>query len=163
VTGWATLAKGVEVSSQTTITLGQRIDIWRSLMEVHAAVASELGAELTVRHGLSVNEFDALVNIPTAGLRHHELTDRVILSQSALSRLLDRLEARELIERSEAYADGRGVEIRLTTAGRKLKTQAVRTNAAIVERTFTGQLTDRELTVLGAAFERICAAARGSE
>jgi len=151
------------VSSQTTITLGRRIDMWRSLMEVHAAVVSQLGTELTERHGLSVNEFDALVNIPTAGLRHHELTDRVILSQSALSRLLDRLEARGLIERSEAHADGRGVEIRLTTAGRTLKTQAVRTNATVVERTFTGQLTDRELTVLATALERICAAARASE
>jgi DNA-binding MarR family transcriptional regulator len=128
-------------------------------MLVYAAVLRTLGAELEERHGLSVNEFDALVNIPGEGLRHRDLTERVILSQSALSRLLDRLEARGLIERHSTTDDARGVEIRLTRAGRRLQVQAVRTNASVVEREFTGMLTDTELTVLGECLPRVARSA----
>jgi DNA-binding MarR family transcriptional regulator len=132
------------------ISIGAKVAMWRSLMEVHAAVLRTLEAELEAKHQLSVNEFDALVNIPSEGLRHRELTARVILSQSALSRLLDRLEERGLIERSGAASDGRGTQVRLTTAGRRLKAHAVRTNAEVVDREFSSHLDARELDQLRA-------------
>ena len=124
-------------------------------MEVHAAVLRALGAELGVRHGLSVNEFDVLVNIPRHGIRHRDLTCRVILTQSALSRLLDRLEVRGLIRRRSAGDDGRGVEVELTAAGGRLQRQAMRTNADVVDREFAGKLDPAVLSALGMAFERL--------
>lgn len=41
-----------------------KVGVWRGLMEVHTAVMGELERELELHHRLTVNEFDALVNIP---------------------------------------------------------------------------------------------------
>ncbi|ASO20802.1 DNA-binding MarR family transcriptional regulator [Actinoalloteichus hoggarensis] len=132
-----------------------KVDVWRSLMEVHAMVLAELEHEFATRHGLSISEFDALSNIPTGGVRLRELTDRVVLSQSALSRLVDRLERRGLVERSVLPDDSRAVYVRLTSAGRRLMLAAVHTNAAVVERSFADRLSTPELGTLGTVLGRL--------
>ncbi|MER7014250.1 MarR family transcriptional regulator [Saccharopolyspora sp. NPDC000359] len=132
-----------------------RVAVWRSMMEVHAAVLREIEADLADRHGLSVNEFDALINIPAGGVGLRELTDRVILSQSALSRLVDRLETRGLVVRVGAVGDFRAVDVELTAEGRKLARSAARTNAAAVERAFADRLSEAELEYLHEVFSRI--------
>lgn len=128
------------------------IDVWRSVMEVHAVVFSGLERELGERHRLTVSEFDALVNIPRDGVRMRELTERVVLSQSATSRLIDRLVRRGLVARSSAADDSRGVTIRLTDAGHRLTRAAIRTNADVIEREFTDHLTSEQLLALAEAF-----------
>ena len=139
----------------TAPTLAYRVDTWRALMEVHAAVLRSAGVALAARHQLSVSEFDALVNIPRRGARHRDLTRRVILTQSALSRLLDRLEARGLIEGHAAVDDGRGVQILLTPAGAQLQRQAIRTNADVIDREFTSKLDPTEVATLHDIFDRL--------
>ena len=60
---------------------------------------------------LAVNEYDVLFTLsrcPSGWLRLNELNDNVLLSQSSLSRLVDRLEKRGLVERMPAPNDGRG-------------------------------------------------------
>lgn len=132
-----------------------KVGVWRALMEVHAAVLAELERELTARHGLSVSEFDAMVNIPRDGTRIRDLVDRVVLSQSATSRLVDRLVRRGFVARADAADDSRGVVIRLTPAGRKVLLAASRTNAAVVQRAFTDELTAAELDTFDAVFARL--------
>jgi DNA-binding MarR family transcriptional regulator len=132
-----------------------KVGVWRALMEVHAAVLREIETELACRHGLTVSEFDALVNIPRDGTRVRELTERVVLSQSATSRLLDRLERRGFVAREGAVDDSRSVVIRLTAEGRKVIRAAARTNAHVVERAFADHLTPEELGILDAAFTRL--------
>ena len=77
-----------------------------------------------------------LSRCPSGWLRLNELNDNVLLSQSSLSRLVERLEKRGLVERMPAPDDGRGVLIRLTEAGRELQKQIgrehVRDIAALV-------------------------------
>ncbi|MEU0600005.1 MarR family transcriptional regulator [Streptomyces sp. NPDC006393] len=125
-----------------------KVDVWRSLMEVHNAVLREIEGALAERHRLSVSEFDTLVNIPLEGTRLRELKDRVVLSQSAVSRLCDRLEDRGYITRAPVDEDMRGASIQLTEAGRKLLRGAVRTNAEVVERAFADRLSEAQLTSL---------------
>ncbi|AOS63537.1 MarR family winged helix-turn-helix transcriptional regulator [Actinoalloteichus hymeniacidonis] len=132
-----------------------KVDVWRSVMEVHARVLGELEREFTTRHGLSISDFDTLSNIPTGGVRLRELTDRVVLSQSALSRLVDRLERRGLVERSVPPDDSRAVYVRLTSQGRRLALAAIRTNADVVERVFADRLSEPELRALGTVFGRL--------
>ncbi|WP_166350590.1 MarR family winged helix-turn-helix transcriptional regulator [Phytoactinopolyspora limicola] len=134
-----------------------KVHVWRSLMEVHAGVLAELERELTTLHGLTLNEFDTLVNIPRDGIRPGELAHRVILSQSAVSRLVDRLERRGYVVREEAADDSRGVMVRVTPEGRAVLHPAIRTNATVVERAFADWLTPDELDVLDGAFARILA------
>ncbi|AUS80174.1 MarR family transcriptional regulator [Actinoalloteichus sp. AHMU CJ021] len=145
---------GVDVRAGRAATR-RRVGVWRSLMEVHSSVLRELERELTARHGLSVSEFDTVVNIPTGGVGLSELTGRVVLSQSAVSRLVDRLTRRGLLERTTAPGDSRAVRVRLTSLGRRLQVAAIRTNAEVVERCFAGRLSEEELRVLGAAFDRL--------
>ncbi|MEV6655061.1 MarR family transcriptional regulator [Streptomyces sp. NPDC051219] len=137
-----------------------KVGVWRGLMEVYTAVMGELERELELHHRLAVNEFDALVNIPPGGTRVRELTERVVLSQSATSRLVDRLERRGLVARESAVDDSRSVVIRLTDEGRKVIRAAIRTNAEVVERAFINHLTPQELVIIDAAFTRLRAEAR---
>ncbi|MEU6578774.1 MarR family transcriptional regulator [Streptomyces sp. NPDC046805] len=117
-------------------------------MEVHTTVLRKIERELAERHKLSISEFDTLVNIPLSGTRLRELKDRVVLSQSAISRLCDRLADRGLITRSPVDEDMRGAAIQLTDAGRKLLRSAVRTNAEVVEREFGDRLSEPQLESL---------------
>lgn len=132
-----------------------KVAVWRSLMEVHQEVLAQIEIELEREHGLSGKEFDTLINIPTAGVRFRNLRERVILSQSALSRLVDRLETKGLVDRTPSEDDSRGIEIELTNAGRELARSAARTNAAVVERCFADRLSTEELETLSGIFTRL--------
>lgn len=125
--------------------LRDKVAVWRSFMEVHAKVLAELDHELTRGHQLTVSEFDTLINLPRGGVPMRELRERVILSQSALSRLVDRLERRGYVERTRLDGDSRAVFVRLTHEGRKVAHAAARTNAAVVDRAFAERLSADEL------------------
>lgn len=125
-----------------------KVGVWRSLMEVHNTVLRKIEHELAERHRLSISEFDTLVNIPLKGTRLRELKDRVVLTQSAVSRLCDKLADRGLITRSPLEEDARGAMIHLTDAGRKVLRNAARTNAEVVERTFADRLSQTQLESL---------------
>ncbi|RAG60176.1 hypothetical protein DN550_35335, partial [Burkholderia multivorans] len=91
------------------------------------------------RHNLTLNEFDTLINTPPdEQIRHRDLLRSMVLSRSALSRLLRRLEARRLVIQSPDPEDQRGVLVELTEAGRKLREESAQTNAEIIFAGFSG-------------------------
>ncbi len=113
-------------------------ETWESLFRAQVAVMRRLQAAPAFK-ALALNEYDVLFTLsrcPSGWLRLNELNDNVLLSQSSLSRLVERLEKRGLVERTPAPEDGRGVLIRLTDAGRDLQKQIgrehVRDIAALV-------------------------------
>lgn len=117
-------------------TTASSITVWRTMLEIHAGLIEEL-SDAFATHGLSVSEFDVLVNIaPDEGVRHKDLACRVVLTRSALTRLVDRLIGRGLVVRSPDDVDGRGIRVSLTQAGTELRQAAARANAAIVRRRF---------------------------
>ncbi|MFF4795679.1 MarR family winged helix-turn-helix transcriptional regulator [Streptomyces sp. NPDC001276] len=125
-----------------------KVTVWRTFLQVQHDVLGEIEKELAERHRLSVSEFDTLVNIPLGGIRLRELKKQVVLTQSAVSRLCDRLVDRGLVSRSPVADDARGATIRLTGAGRKLIRSAARTNAEVVERMFADRLSQAQLESL---------------
>ncbi|GGZ59539.1 hypothetical protein GCM10010387_61600 [Streptomyces inusitatus] len=146
-----------------TMSRSFKVGVWRSLMEVHNAVLGEIEHELAERHRLSVSEFDALVNIPLAGTRLKDLKERIVLTQSAVSRLCDRLAQRGLVTRTPIEEDQRGAMITLTDSGRKLLREAVRTNAEVVQRSFADPLSRDELLALHEVFGRLKAGGQPRE
>src|SRR5215468_2861593 len=71
------------------------VSAWRALAARHAAVSAALERELGDRHGLGVSEFEVLERLAENAehkFRVQELAEAVHLSQSALSRLIGRLE-----------------------------------------------------------------------
>ena len=94
-------------------------ETWESLFRAQVAVMRRLQAGPAFK-SLAVNEYDVLFTLsrcPSGWLRLNELNDNVLLSQSSLSRLVERLEKRGLVERMPAPDDGRGVLVRLTDGG----------------------------------------------
>ena len=100
-------------------------ETWESLFRAQVAVMRRLQSGPAFK-ALAVNEYDVLFTLsrcPSGWLRLNELNDNVLLSQSSLSRLVERLEKRGLVERMPAPQDGRGVLLKLTDAGRELQKQ----------------------------------------
>ncbi|MBT2547929.1 MarR family winged helix-turn-helix transcriptional regulator [Arthrobacter sp. ISL-65] len=98
-------------------------ETWESLFRAQVAVMRRLQSGPAFRD-LAVNEYDVLFTLsrcPSGWLRLNELNDNVLLSQSSLSRLVDRLEKRGLVERQPAPNDGRGVLLKLTEEGAALQ------------------------------------------
>lgn len=107
--------------SMSTVRLAA--ETWESLFRAQVAVMRRLQSGPAFRN-LAVNEYDVLFTLsrcPSGWLRLNELNDNVLLSQSSLSRLVDRLEKRGLVERTPAPDDGRGVLLKLTEEGAALQ------------------------------------------
>lgn len=98
-------------------------ETWESLFRAQVAVMRRLQAGPAFRK-VALNEYDVLFTLsrcPSGWLRLNELNDNVLLSQSSLSRLVERLEKRGLVVRMAAPNDGRGVLLKLTDEGAALQ------------------------------------------
>ncbi len=130
---------------------------WRAFLGAHAAVISQLSIELKELHDLPLTWYDVLVQLEEAGgsLRMHELAARLLLSRSATTRFVDRLERAGLIHREACPSDRRGTFVVLTDHGReRLKTSAP-DHLDGVKRVFADRLTPAELEVLSTALTKL--------
>ncbi len=97
-----------------------RLRAWIAFLQAYAVVTRRLEAELQAERRLSLADYDALVQLAMAEdrrLRMSELADRVVLSRSGVSRLVDRLVADGLVARRACPTDARGSWAELTPAG----------------------------------------------
>jgi DNA-binding MarR family transcriptional regulator len=113
------------------------ISEWRELLARHARVNDALEKELQAKHSLSVSEFETLQRIAESmddGCRLQQLVDDVHMSQSALSRMISRLEERGLVHRASCPEDRRGMKACLTESGRERLDAATPTQADVLRR-----------------------------
>jgi DNA-binding MarR family transcriptional regulator len=129
---------------------------WRSFLRAHAQITRKLEAELVAEHDLPLPSYDVLLQLaesPGRRLRMTELADRVLLSRSGLTRLVDRLEREGLVERAACPGDARGTHAVLTDAGLTRLRQAAPTHLRGIAEHVTGRLTPHEVdqlrTVMG--------------
>jgi DNA-binding MarR family transcriptional regulator len=111
------------------------VAVWRQLMTSHARVSEALEHELQRRHGLSLSEFEVLQRLAESEQgkrRMQELADDSHLSQSALSRLVGRLEGKELATRAICDHDRRGIWACITPAGRAAQRTAESTHRQVL-------------------------------
>jgi DNA-binding MarR family transcriptional regulator len=112
---------------------------WRDILSVHARTMCEIDRALHP-HGLGASDFEVLdllsAQAPQEGehCRVQNLVGRVHLSQSALSRLIGRLEKDGLVTRSVCADDRRGVWVSLTAKGRTLHSEVRPLQRAVLER-----------------------------
>lgn len=131
---------------------------WRAFLRSHAQVLRRLEHDLVAEHDLPLASYDVLVQLseaPMRALRMTELADRVLLSRSGLTRLVDRLEREGLVERRACPSDARGTLAVLTDAGAERLRAAWPTHLAGVVDRFVGRFTDDELAVLGRLLTRL--------
>jgi len=119
---------------------------WEALLTAHSVLMRRFAEDSVWKdHGLAMREYDVLYTLAKSGGRAAETGDEsacaarigelqqgVLLSQPALSRMVDRLAARGLVERVEDEEDGRAVRVRLTAAGLELQRSVGRAHARSV-------------------------------
>jgi DNA-binding MarR family transcriptional regulator len=140
---------------------GLEIAAWRAFLRAGTASTQALEAALADT-GVSHSEYDVLVNVATGpkdGLRPTELAERVLITKSGLTRLLDRLVERGYIERRVCASDRRGQLIVLTQDGRRAFRRAAPNVVRAIGTIFGDHFTDRDVTALRVACERIATAA----
>lgn len=117
-------------------------------LRAHAQVTRSLEAELVAEHDLPLPSYDVLVQLsesPDRRLRMTELADRVLLSRSGLTRLVDRLAREGLVERQSCPSDARGTLAVLTETGLQRLQDAWPTHLRGVAEHVTGKLTAEEI------------------
>ncbi|MFF0744698.1 MarR family winged helix-turn-helix transcriptional regulator [Streptomyces sp. NPDC004111] len=130
------------------------VEEWRGVLALHARTVCALDRALHP-FGLGASDFEVLdvlageaadaagqgspANGGECAFRVQEIADRVHLSQSALSRLVGRLERDGLVTRGMCEKDRRGVRVVLTRKGRDLHSRVLPEQRAVLERMLTGK------------------------
>jgi DNA-binding MarR family transcriptional regulator len=133
-------------------------DAWIGMLETHKRLTRELDAELEARYGLSLSSLELLGRLGAADghqLRLTALAQAAGLSLSRVSRIVDVLCTRELVQRRPSTEDARAVEAHITPAGLKLVTEAQASHFASVQKSFFDALRPGELDVLAGVFGRL--------
>lgn len=150
------------MSSQVTERRSPAAEAWIGLLRAHAATTRQFNAELLETHGLTLNDFDVLAQLsrgPDYGLKRSELAERVLLTPSGITRLLDGLERAGYVARGECETDARVTYAVLTDAGREKLRQASKTHLAGVRALLSERFTEDELQQLGELLGRLPLAA----
>ncbi len=131
---------------------------WEAFIFAHAAVVGRIERETSRADIVSLTWYDVLValaNAPQQRLRLNELAERVVLSRSGLTRLLDRIEKAGLIRREPAPGDRRGTFAVLTREGAWAQHQTWPYYAAGIAQHFSQYLSEQEKRVLATALRRV--------
>jgi DNA-binding MarR family transcriptional regulator len=133
------------------------LSAWRGMLQVHAQVTQQLDAQMHAEHGLSVSAYEVLMflaDAPQRRLRMSDIAERVLLTRSGCTRLVDRLVEQGYVTRCAASTDGRGLYARLSDAGLEKVTAARATHHQGVRRFFSDHLTATDQIALGDIWAR---------
>ncbi|MDO9355991.1 MAG: MarR family transcriptional regulator [Solirubrobacteraceae bacterium] len=136
------------------------LDAWRGMLQVHAKVTAALDAEMQAEHGFPASTYEVLMflgNAPGHRLRMAEIADRVLLTRSGCTRLVDRLVKLGFVERSSTPEDGRGFFATLTPAGVEKLESARETHYRGVRSQFLAGLSVADQLVLADVWKRALA------
>ena len=134
------------------------LDAWVAFLRSHAAITRELSAQLQRDHGLTISDYEVLVHLSRADdgmLRRVDLAERVVLSASGITRLLEGLERGGYVEKASCAADARVSYAKLTDAGRRKLREASVTHLAGIDELFSGRYSDSELATLASLLSRL--------
>jgi DNA-binding MarR family transcriptional regulator len=138
------------------------VDTFVRLIRGHAATTRELSARLVAEHGLTINDFEALLHLARSEggrMRRVDLAQMLILTASGVTRLLDGLENSGFVERAACASDRRVTYAVLTEAGREKLAEAQSSHVADVRTFFEERFSEEELDQLAALLGRLPEAA----
>ena len=150
----------MSVAAATDRLTALELSAWRGMLETHARLTHALDSEMRAEHGLPVSSYEVLMFLgeaPGHRMRMSDIADRILLSRSGLTRLVDRLEELGYVSRCAVESDGRGQFAKLTPAGVDKLAAARRTHLTGVRAHFLERLTEDDQRVLGEIWDRISA------
>jgi DNA-binding MarR family transcriptional regulator len=133
----------------TKKSLGEvQLAAWKSLLNAHAVAVGAIETRLREAGEIPLTWYDVLWALRKSGddccLRFRQLQDEIVLSRSALSRLIDTLAKAGLVKKQTCAKDARGLDVELTEKGHKALTSAWPIYSAGITEHFARQLTAEE-------------------
>ena len=131
---------------------------WMRFLRAHAAVTRQLSARLESQHGLTLSDYDVLIQLyhaPERRMRRIDIARVVLLSPSGITRLLDGLEHAGWVEKVRCESDARVVYAALTAAGTRKCEDARLTHLADIEELFSSRFSGDEHEALGELLGRL--------
>jgi len=135
-----------------------RLRAWRTFLYAHAQVRRQLERELQAEQAMGLGEYEVLLTLAYSDarrLRMSELADRLALSRSGATRLVDRLESDRLVERMSCESDRRGQWAQLTESGLERLREASPTHLRGIGEHFLDRIPVGELQALRATLNRV--------
>ena len=132
--------------SETSVAVGA----WEALFRAQVSVMRELHAAFPTDE-ISFNEYDVLFNLssqPERRARIRDLTRHLLLTQPSISRLVDRLAAKGVVEKLSDPGDGRGIIVSMTSTGYDLYRRTAVSHASAIRSRVGGSLDHDELVAL---------------
>jgi DNA-binding MarR family transcriptional regulator len=127
-------------------------------VRAHATTTRRFNAELVAEHGLTLNDYEVLLHLSHADgrrLRRVDLAERVLLTPSGITRLLEGLERAGWVERASCDSDARVTYAQLTDEGLEKLRDAADSHVAGILDFFGKRFSKEELKVLGGLLERL--------
>jgi DNA-binding MarR family transcriptional regulator len=142
--------------------ISNAVEVWGRLLRGHAGVARELSASLQAEHGLTINDYEALLllsNTEGNALRRIDLAARLVLTASGVTRLLDGLERAGWVAKQDCETDARVTYAVLTDSGHAKLDQAACSHVAHIRTLLEERYTCAELETLTELLSRLPGAA----
>ena len=142
------------------------IRTWIRFLATHSAITHELEARLMGAHGLTLSDYDVLVQLaraPEGKLRNIDLAKAVVLTRSGVTRLVDGLEKDGLVARSSCPSDKRGTFVSLTSVGLARLREATSTHVEGVRELFVERLGEEGVAQMDALLRSLPAGADCTE
>ena len=144
--------------SQVLSTQAKTLGPWIPFLRAHAALTRELSARLEAAHGLTLSDFDVLVQLyhaPERSLRRVDIARAVLLTASGITRLLDGLERAGWVEKRACATDARVSYAVLTAGGLRKFEEAQTSHLADIEELFGSRFSDEERDQLAELLGRL--------
>ena len=131
---------------------------WVRLLRAHASIVRQFNSDLVHAHGLTLNDYEVLLHLarePERRLRRVDLADRVLLTPSGITRLLDGLERTGYVTRAQCAGDARVTYAVLTDKGYDKLREASPTHLESIRSLFSARFGVQELETLAALLARL--------
>jgi DNA-binding MarR family transcriptional regulator len=142
----------------TQVQRPQRFAAFVAFLRAHAAITRELSAQLQRAHGLTLNDYEVLLHLANADdhrLRRVDLAERVVLTASGITRLLDGLEAAGYVCKETCPSDARVSYAKLTPEGEAKLRGAGVTHRRDIDELFIARYSEDELATLAELLSRL--------
>lgn len=131
---------------------------WARLIRAQQLLVERVEADLAAAELPPLSWYDVLLEInreDSGQLRQFEIGDKILLSKHNLSRLLDRLEKENLVERQRCETDGRGANVVITKHGKALLKKMWIVYERGIEQYFSRHLSGKEIEQLAILTARL--------
>jgi DNA-binding MarR family transcriptional regulator len=140
------------------VSVDTHLEAWVSFLRSHAAITRELSAQLQREHGLTISDYEVLLHLSQAeegAARRVDLAERVLLTASGITRLLEGLERSGYVAKKSCASDARVSYAQITDAGRAKLHEAAKTHLAGIDDLFSSRYSGSELATLSDLLSRL--------